>query len=630
MFELGGVASGLLVTSFDGRPIKIEGNPSHPSSWTIKGKIGSADGFAQATILEMYDPQRSAKVVQRDPKAYAPVDTTWQAFESFAKDHFASIKGNGAGFAILSEACSSPSVAAQKQLLLAAYPKSQWFEYEPLTRNGEREGSKLAFGKPLRSILHLEKASVVVLLDADLLGTHPAHVRYAADWSERRRSADQGQMNRVYIAECGFSITGSVADERCPVDPSRLYPLARALASRLGVAGITADDKLSEMEEKWVEQAAADLKQSGAAGLIAVGPAAPPAAHALAHAINQQIGGVGSTVTLIEEADPNRPTHFQAIKDLTGQINDRKIATLLIIGGNPAYDAPTDLDFAKAIAKVPVSIRLGLYEDETTAVCKWHLPRAHYLESWGDARSWDGTAGVVQPLILPLYGGKSTIELLALLSGDAMTAGEQIVRRTWSSILKGDDFDKEFRRLLESGVAEGSAAAPAKAGLAAVSYPTAEPRPHGLYIHFDSDAHTYDGRFANNGWLLETPDPLTKVVWDNAAVMCKKDADALGLSLGDVVEISVGGPTLQIPIYILVGQPEGVIGLSLGLGRSKSGDIGTGIGFNGYALRNSSTPYVASGITPRKLGQNYNLVMTQNHHMIDDVGVAGRRRAHRK
>ncbi len=628
MWELGGVASGLLVTSYDGRPIKIEGNPTHPSSWTVKGKIGSADGFAQASLLEMYDPQRSAKVVART-KTGEKRDSTWKAFESFASKHFGEQKADGSGFAILSESSSSLSVADQKKRLLAAFPKAQWFEYEPLTRDGERDGAKTAFGRPVRPVLHLDKAAIVVTLDADLLSTHPAHVRYAADWSARRRSADPsgekpGEMSRVYVAECGFSITGSVADERLPIDPSRIYPVAKSLAARLGVTGVTSDEHLSEMEEKWVASAAADLKQAGSAGVVAVGPAAPPHAHALGYAMNQAIGAVGNTVMLVEEQEADRPSHFQAIADLAGQITSGKITTLLIIGGNPAYDAPADLAFAKAIESVPVTVRLGLYEDETSAVCKWHLPRAHYLESWGDARSWDGTAGIVQPLILPLYGGKSAIEILAIFSGESETAGEQIVRRTWKPLLKGDDFDLEFRRVLEAGVLEGSEFPAAKVEPRAVSYPAAEPRRPGLYIRFEPDAHTYDGRFANNGWLQETPDPLTKLLWENAANFSKKDADALGVTTDDVVSISVNGATLPVAVYVLVGQPVGVIGLSLGYGRTVSGNIGNDLGFNTYLLRTSNAPYSILAAEVRKTSESHELVMTQNHHLIDSVGAAGR------
>ncbi|HEX4794529.1 MAG TPA: TAT-variant-translocated molybdopterin oxidoreductase, partial [Humisphaera sp.] len=430
VWEVGGVALPLLVTSYDGRPIKIEGNPSHPFSWTIPGKIGSADTFAQASILEMYDPHRSRSVIDRSRGMDQYTD--WDAFAKAISAHLTQLKDKAASFAILSEATVSPTVLDLKKKLLAAYPGAKWYEYEPLNNDNEREGAKLAFGKPLRTRFNLDKAQTIVLLDADLFGTHPAHTRYAADWSAGRRSADgvdgggkDQRMNRVYIAESAFTVSGAIADYRIGIDPSRIDVIARNIAANLDIPGVEGGG-LNSAESQFVLNALSDLRavRWNKASVIAAGPTASPHVHALVHAMNEKLGAIGTTVTLVDDPAGNQPGQIAQITELTAAMNDGKIDTLLILGGNPVYDAPNDLNFAEAIKKVPNSVRLGLYFDETSLASKWHLPRAHYLEAWGDSLAWDGTPSVAQPLIEPLYGGKSVIELLALLSGDTVTDGE--------------------------------------------------------------------------------------------------------------------------------------------------------------------------------------------------------------
>jgi len=622
-YEVGGVASPLLVSSYDGRPIKVEGNPSHPLSWTIRDKIGSADAFAQASLLEMYDPHRSRAVVDRT--GAQPTESIWEAFAAFASKHFGMMKGNGTGLAILSESSSGPSAVDMKKRLLAAFPSARWYEYEPVNRDSEIEGSKLAFGRPVRSYLHLCKASRIVLLDADVLGTHPARVRYAADWAERRRSADVGDMSRVYLAETTFSLTGTVADVRLPVNPDRLYAIARAIAAKLGVAGIHGEEALSEREGNFVAAAAADLKDAGKDAVVAAGGAMPAIGHTLVHAINQKVGAVKNTVTLLEDPTAAQTPHVQAISDLKSEIARGAVSTLLILGGNPAYDAPADLEFDKAIETVPTSIHLGLFDDETSKLCKWHLPRAHYLESWGDARAWDGTAGIVQPLILPLYGGKSAIEVLALITNDSVTDGHEIIKRTWAQLLPPDGFERALRAVIEAGSLKDSGFKMADVSVKTIEFSPAPSPPRGFFVRFQSDSHVLDGRYANNGWLQETPDPLTKLVWDNAALISKKDADSLGVATGDIIRIEVAGrPALEIAGYVMPGQPLGVVTLPLGYGRTSSGPIGDRLGFNTYSVRTTQGFDVTSGAKLQKAAGHYRLVATQDHHILDTVGAEGR------
>jgi molybdopterin-containing oxidoreductase family iron-sulfur binding subunit len=609
--EVGGVAQPLLVTSFDGRPIKVEGNPSHPFSWTVKEKIGATDAFAQASLLEMYDPHRS-RSVKADGK-----ESSWQEFASFAQKQFGGLKaGNGDSLAVVCEPISGPSAIELKKRFLAAFPKAKWVEYEPINREAEIEGAKMAFGKPVRAVLHLEKASHVVLLDADVLYSHPAHVKYAADWSEHRRSADAGEMNRVYMAETGLSVTGSVADVRLPVDPGRLYAVTRAIAGKIGVAGITGDE-LSPAEEKFVATAVADLKDNG---VVAGGGALTSAGHALVHAINEKIGAVGKTVMLHEDPTPDRPGYARALADLVADLNAGKISTLLILGGNPAYDAPADLKFAEAMKKARTRVRLGLYEDETSDLCNWHVPRAHYLESWGDARAWDGTAGIVQPLIMPLYDGKSIIELLAMLGGEKVTDGHEIVTNTWAEMLPKDAGDLPLRKAIEAGLMEGTAYPVANVTVQAGTYPAAA-EGQGTYLRFVADSHAFDGRYANNGWLQETPDPMTKLVWDNAALISKKDADGLGVETGDMIKIDANGASLDIAAYVMPGQPIGVITLPLGYARTRAGHIGDDLGFNTYTLRTSQTFEAVGGAKVSKGSGTYKLIATQDHYILDVIGA---------
>jgi molybdopterin-containing oxidoreductase family iron-sulfur binding subunit len=614
VYELGGVGHGLLVTSYDGRPIKVEGNPSHPFARTFDGKLGSADAYAQASVLELYDPARSRGVVDRRNGAEKPA--TWQDFQTAITPLLNDLRAaGGKGFAVLSEASSSPSVVAMRAQLQKTFPQVAWYEYEPLAFNNERE----AFGgRRIRTRLNLDKADVIVSLDADLLGDHPAHLRHANDWSKRRRGADERNgMNRMYVAESRLSITGCVADTRIGVKPSRVETLALALAAKLGVNGATAASDLSEEESKFVTAAANDLKRNG---VVAVGSHQPARVHAIAHAINAAINAYGNTVVLLEEPGP-APL---SIGQLADSIKAGGVTTLLIVGGNPVYDAPADLGLADSIGKLANTIHLSLYDNETSRQCKWHLPKAHYLESWGDARAYDGTVSLQQPLILPLFGGKSTIELLAILSGDSVTEGQAIIRRTFAQVT-GNTAENAYRRTLHDGVLPDSSFATVTIPAAAIpAAPASQPAAaNALEIRFVQDRKIYDGRFANLGWLQELPDSLTKLTWDNAALISKKDADALGVDIGDMLKITVDGRSLEIAAFILPGQPIGVISLPLGYGRKASGPIGDGVGFDTYAIRTSSNAGFAAGQVART-GGTYRLVATQDHHIIDELGFRGR------
>ncbi|MGD0390864.1 MAG: TAT-variant-translocated molybdopterin oxidoreductase [Tepidisphaeraceae bacterium] len=615
VMEINGVGSPLLVTSFDGRPIKIEGNPSHPYSQTVANRAGASDAIAQASILEIYDPDRSQAVINRAGSTQVASD--WGRFTNWMNATIDSLATNqGQGLAILGESTSSLTTARLKSAVLKRFPKAQFFEYEPLSRDNERAGAKLALGQPARQVAHLNKAMVLVLLDADPLGTHPAHVHYAFDWASNRPNAKR-QMSRVYAIESAMTISGSVADCRLGVRPSRIGAILPVLAARLGAGGM--DMTLAAEEEAFIKHLLADIADNPGKSLVLVGPQHAPELHALALAINDKIGAIGSTVTLVEEPDADRASHFESIADLTNKLKAKQIDTLVILGGNPAYDSPADLDFASAMKSAGTSIHLSLYDNETSHAALWHVPRAHFLEAWGDCRAWDGTLGICQPLIEPLYDGKTSDQVLAFLAGEPETESDAIVRKTFAEM-----DDAAWRQSLNDGLVKNSGFKPVSASIQTAPAPVAAAQ-QGYEVRFLQDSKLYDGRFATSGWLQEIPDPLSKLVWDNAALISKKDAETLGVGIGDVLEITVGSSSAKIAAFVLPGQPAGVIGLALGYGRTLGEHIGSDVGVNTYALRKSGAMFFAPAQVS-KTGDYYELATTQDHHLIDQLGMEMRQK----
>ena len=651
VMEVGGVAHPLLAKSFNGRPIKLEGNPSHPYARTAKPDLGAADLYAQASVLSLYDPERSRMPISRtDGKARL---SDWDAFVAAFK------KASPAGVAVLSTAQSGPTFADAKKRFAAEFPGAAFYEYEPINRAGEMAGSKLAFGKAVRTILHLQNVEVLACFDGDPLGLHPAQIKHRADWAPTRKSADRGKMSRLYVAESTFSQTGTMADYRLPVRSARLVAMLAALASDLGLGG-TAPGELSKGEKDFVDRLAADLKAHKGKAFLSVGGNLPADAVALGHRINDAFGTAGPKGTHHHSADPDaeKPSSVEAIQTLTADMNAGAVKTLLILGGNPVFNAPADLRFEVALGKVPFSAHLSDYDDETSAACKWHLNAAHYLESWGDARAWDGTLSVVQPLIMPIFDGRTPAELLGLLAGDPMLSLDAVeapastrpatrpvegnlglgggfaglagvVRRTFrdGDFLKtnGGDFEKAFRRALNLGMVPGTAADSVDVTAKEVELKLPAEKPGTFEVRFVQDACLYDGRYANNGWLQEAPDPVTKLVWDNAALMSKADADRLGVKMAEKagceqVQINVNGRSLSIPVYILPGQAEGAVAIALGYGRKRAGHIGgtpdDPVGFDTYQLRTAGAMETAHGASVAKTDGRHQLVMTQQHQLL--------------
>jgi molybdopterin-containing oxidoreductase family iron-sulfur binding subunit len=628
--ELAGAAIGVLVTSYDGRPVKVEGNPLHPAS------RGAASAQAQAAVLELYDPDRSRAPVRRE--GGREFVQTRDEFAAFAAGHFAALRAAaGRGLAVLTEASCSPTLARLAARVHRELPGARWVEYEPVSFDAERAGIRQAFGAALRPVLHLDAAGVVVCLDADPLAAHPDALRHAREFASGRRGED-GEMSRWYAAEGALTLTGAAADHRLAVRTSLIGELALLLARELTARGLALPEALRvaaadavgnglpAVATRFAASAAADLAAAGGHGLVVAGPRQPVEVHAAAHLINAALGAVGNTLTLIADPQPQRAPHAEALRGLAAAIAAGEVTTLLVLGGNPVVNAPADLGFAALLARVETSIHLGLWDDETGRVCAWHLPRAHVLESWGDGRAWDGTVSVVQPLIEPLYGGVTPIELVATLLGDEATGPHELVRATLRELAGDADFETTWWQTLHEGVLADSAAT--TVAVEAVTGSLAMPQAlTGLEVVFAPDASVWDGRYANNGWLQELPDPLTKICWDNAALVGPATASRLGVRHGDVATVAVGGRSLDIAVYVLPGVAADTVVLPLGYGRTVAGKVGTGVGFDTYRLRTLAASGFAGGATVTRTGRRYLLATTQDHHAIDEVAL--REQGHR-
>ena len=636
-FPMGGVGTGVLVESHEGRPTKIEGNPNHPAS------LGATDAFAQASILTLYDPDRS-QVVKNAGRI-----STWSAFLTAVNDDLEAERVvGGGGLRILTETITSPALANQLRQLLARFPGAKWHQYEPVNRDNAHAGARLVFGADVNTIYRFENADVILSLDADFLFSGPANVRYARDFAGKR-SVRRGKigMNRLYAIEATPSVTGAMADHRVALRPSEIPNFTAAVAAKIGLAVQSPTDP---ERAQWIDALVRDLQKHRGASVVIAGDQQPPGVHALAHAMNQALDNIGKTVVYTDPIEANPVDQMASLRELVKDMEAGSVRILLMLGGNPVYTAPVDLGFAEQLAKVPLRIHSSLYEDETSAYCHWHIPETHYLESWSDIRAYDGTVTILQPLIAPLYSGKSSHEVLSAVAGRAGETSYDIVRNYWKGQKIAGDFESAWRKAVHDGVVAGTNFPPKAVQLKAptnewLARPpsasdTRHPKPdtrnapaepgRSLEISFQPDPTLFDGRFANNGWLQELPKPLTKLTWDNAALVSPKTAQRLGLSyqIGarggehgrvfvDLVEIRYEGRTLRVPAWILPGHADECLTLHLGYGRTHAGKVGNGTGFNAYAIRTANAPSYGSGAEIRKIGAQYTLACTQFHHSME-------------
>jgi molybdopterin-containing oxidoreductase family iron-sulfur binding subunit len=657
-----GAGMGLLVESHEGRPTKIEGNPDHPSS------RGATDLFAQASILGLYDPDRSTTITNVGDI---------QPFSAFVAAMRAVLAGQqskkGAGLRILTETVASPTMAAQIDDILTRLPAAKWVQWEPFFAHNAREGSRLAFNEYVAPQYAVEKADVILSLDADFMCVGAAGLKHARAFASRRRAESTGARNRLYAVESTPTNSGTRADHRLALKASQIESLARALAATLNVPGVTAAPVAGgEPASNFLKAVAADLTAPAARGrsLVIAGDGQPASVHAVVHAINAALGNVGETVTYTQTPEARPSNQLASLRELVGEMNAGTVDFLLIIGSNPVYSAPSDLKFADALDKVRLRAHVGQHEDETAERCQWHVPEAHYLEMWSDVRSDDGTVTIVQPLIAPLYGGKSAHEVLAAFAeGNPERPGYDIVREYWAkqSGLSTESpaappapvaapapapatpqappggaaagapaaapaaaapvaaapkpalspFDLAWRRWLHDGMVPDTAFAAKQVTLQGAMPPAANPAGEGLEVVFRPDPSVHDGRYANNAWLQELPKSLTKLPWDNAALIAPATAARLTLISGDVVELKQGGQTVRMPVWIAPGQAADTLTLHLGYGRTRAGRTGTGIGFAVNALRTGNAPDTLGGVQLQKTGDSYELACTQDHWSLE-------------
>ncbi len=702
-----GIATGVLVESHMGRPTKIEGNPDHPAS------LGAADLFSQAAILSLYDPDRSQTLTHLGDIQ------PWSALLGAIRPALDAQRGlGGAGLRILTPTITSPTLANQLRVILAAFPSAKWHQFDPAGPRGAGEGARLAFGQPVNTVYRIDRANVILALDSDFLNCGPASLRYSKDFASRRRPNGAAEMNRLYAVESSPTNTGAKADHRLPIRPSEVEAFARAVAAGLGVQGGGAiGGDLQSRHGKWIEALVRDLQRHRGASVVIPGDYQSPVVHALAHAMNQALGNIGSTVVFTDPVEANPGGGIASLRELVQDLEAGQVDLLVILGGNPVYSAPVDMNFGERLMKARLRVYLGMYKDETAELCQWNVPESHFLESWSDARAYDGTVSIIQPLIAPLYNGKTAHELLAAFTDRPEQTSYDIVRDYWrtqmGAVARGASIGATVgatsaaatstaatstsaassqaasAQTASAQPASGQASAPqgsASAGSSTPPTPNAGSAPGAtqagqaggaaggfemfwrkalhdgliantalpqrtvsvnaaflaqaqsaqqpasdLDIVFRPDPTIHDGQFANNGWLQELPKPLTHITWDNVALVSPATAARLGInvSLGDQggemwadqVEVEFRGRKVLAPAWILPGHPDDTVTVHLGYGRTRSGRVGQGVGFNANLIRTSDAPWFGTGARINKTGDRVMIAVTQMAHLIstDDL-----------
>jgi molybdopterin-containing oxidoreductase family iron-sulfur binding subunit len=609
---LGGYGIGLVVESHEGRPTKAEGNRLHPAS------LGALGAFEQASVLSMYDPARGRELTREG------IPATWQAL----LDEVKSTTTPGKRVHVLLEPTSSPHLAP---LLERVRDQGTVVHFDaPLSRRSAWEGARLAFGQVVEPRWDFAKADVVLALDHDFLAVAGSPPAWARGWAERRRLDGPGDaMSRLYVVEPRLTVTGISADERLPVPAREVGALAAAILTALPPAGPSpdlhpVDDRvqveLGDRRRAWAQAAARDLAARAGKSLVLAGDGQPPEVHAIAHAMNAVLGNTGRTVTYGAPSVLEAGLDSHGLDALLRAIDAGEVGALVVVGGDPAYAAGADREIARRLGAVPVTAYVGLYENETARRCRWFVPEAHFLEAWGDARAFEGTASVAQPLMRPLSEGKTAGQVLAGLVGEADVSSRELVERTWR---KGDDGDARWQQALVRGVVEEASMAGAPVAteidwpaMARALAAPAPPKPD-LEIAFFADAKVYDGRFANSAWLQELGDPVTKLTWDNAALVSPATAARRGIASEDEVELEVRGRKLRAPALLVPGMADDVVAIALGYGQAIDGRVSSGAGANAYALRDSRAPWfdVAS---LRRTGESWALALTQEHASMEE------------
>jgi MoCo/4Fe-4S cofactor protein with predicted Tat translocation signal len=603
--QINGHPRGVVVTQHEGRPTHIAGNPLHPLS------SGANYIWTGAAILELYDPDRLQTV------QYKGGDTTWDAFEQAAAElQTASAKTAGEGLCLLTGTMNSPTLMGQIKQLQTRFPQAKWYVHEPLFQ----PNAWSVDGQSAHSSFDLAQADVIFALESDFLFDRPDSLALTRAFSQRRRTVDAAQCNRLYVAESCPTITGAKADHRFPVSPGDTVELTHALLDAIQSRGSIADPRWP-----WLSAMVNDLRQHQGRSLLIGGNALPEEAQNALVAANQALGNIGNALTL-RTPDPATWPPGLNLGDLVTRLRQGEVSTLIVLGGNPVYDAPADYEFASLLDKVRTTIHHTLYANETSAHCGWVLNAAHDLEAWGDAHAADDTLSLCQPLIAPLYDGKSAIEMLSAIISAPGISGYDLVHDFWSGVVKEtpDVFDASWHTWLRNGVIDLPSSVPAgfrdwNDAVLVQTVPVAPETKRGdqpILLSFRPSSALWDGRHANSGWLQELADPITKLTWDNAALFSPAMAKKLGVIDGDVVKLTANGTPLEAPIVITPGHADGCITLPLGYGRTRAGTVGNGVGFNAYLFRRSDALWQIPLTDVERTGRTHELARTQEHFRV--------------
>ena len=613
-------AYGLIVESHEGRPTKIEGNTGHPAN------KGRTNVFMQAAILSLYDPDRSQSVREKGS------ESSWENFVSFWQLVYPEILNRkGRGLAFLSPSSASPTLSNQRAELMKDLPGSRWYTYEPVSFTNLREAVSELTGEPLVPRYNTAEAKVILTVDSDFLMTDPENVPHAGGFADGRRVRSvNDKMNRMYTVESAFSVTGGMADHRRKLAAGKMTAFLIQLAYALQELGVNLNGMRlpgaeKTVDPKWVSALARDLADNRGSSLIVTGQHLPVEAHALAMALNDALDNTGKTV-LFRKIRYEIFDGKDDINNLVADIKQGQVDTLIILGSNPVYNAPADLGFTDSLQKLKHMIHMSEFLDETGVMAEWHIPGVHFLETWGDTQSVDGTLGVIQPLIAPLYDGKSEIELLHFLRTGTQKSGFEMVQETWRSFLPGIGFEEKWRRVLFAGLLDNSSTVTVKpgfkystlSGILRTGNPAADANAEsGVELVFRPSPALYDGRYANNGWLQELPDGVSKLAWDNAALLSPATAKKYDLKNEDVIVLEKEGKNLAIPVWIVPGYADDSVTVYLGYGRSKAGRIGNGVGFNANQLRTMVENGIMKNVSLRKTIETYTLASTQDHGSME-------------
>ena len=641
-----GDAIGIVVESHEGRPTKVDGNREHAASQ------GTTDLWAQATLMDLYDPDRSQRVMKLEngELTYAgeTVAAAYEAFDEVLRTRLTEHERDGGrGLAILMQPTTSPSMRRVRQAVTSRFPDARFYTWSPLLTRNAREGGRAAFGRPVNAHYDLVGARVILALDSDVLQTETGALRNHQAFAEGRRlESPTSEMNRLYVVEPAYTVTGANADHRLRLPASDVARYAKALCRELASAhsidfgpltGSLGSPSTDGIPPEWIRAVAADLAAHRGRTVIVTGARQPAAVHALVHAMNRALGNLGQTVAYTPAADPDEADHFTDIRELTQAMGAGQVRTLLILGGNPVYDAPADLGFADQLADVDLTVHLSMHADETARLCKWHVPLAHELEAWGDQRALDGTVSIQQPLIAPIWGGRSALEMVAIVAGEEYWRGHSVVRRTLREAMgaRGQAalFEQLWREALHSGVVPGTQLRPnaqltmddgaVATALAELADEATALGPENLEVTFAPCPKLLDGRHANNTWLLELPEPTTKICWDNAALVSVATARELGIESGQMLRFSrEGANDIEVPAWVMPGQADNSIALTLGWGRAHCGSYGAGRGFDVYPFRTLDALGFATGVRVEPGATGYLLARTQEHGSMEGRAVA--------